>query len=121
MTFYIITFRVKFLPYSMIAMTMVLKGPDAAFLQGTGLIAAHLYDFLTRVYPAFGGGVNYVSTPRFLTRLFSAGPAGGRAKSHGTAFQARSGSAKAPEPSRGWTSGFGSNTWGNRGPGHRLG
>jgi len=129
MTFYIVTFRVKFLPYTMLLMAMVMKGPDAAMAHATGLLAAHLYEFLARIYPTFGGGKNYIQTPQFLKNLLARVPGQGTARSFGTAFQARSsagaGAGQAQgggsQSSRGWTSGFGSNSWGDRGPGRRLG
>lgn len=131
MTFYFVTFRIKFLPYLMLVMTMVMESPMSAVYQATGLVAAHLYDFLTRVWPTFGGGFNPIFTPAFLTRWFEVAPGTSTTKSYGQAFQARpsAGQAQAnPAPNTtgaatrgGWTSGFSNNTWGNRGPGHRLG
>lgn len=125
MTFYIVTFRVKFLPYCMLLMTLVMDSPTAAMLQATGLIAAHLYDFLTRVWPTFGGGSSPIRTPQALQQWFDKpGRGPGTTRPHGTAFQSRPGPAQASAnaPSTGgWASGFTSNTWGSRGPGRRLG
>lgn len=126
MTFYIVTFQIKYLPYCMLAMTFVMDSPEAAMMQATGLLAAHLYDFLTRIWPAFGGGQNPLSTPQFISKWFATGggPGTSTARGAGTAFQARpaGGSQSAAAPSAGgWTSGFSGNGWGNRGPGRRLG
>ncbi len=119
-------------------MTLVMGGLNATMIQASGLLAAHLYDFLTRIYPAFGGGRNYIVTPEFVRRWF-AGPAGRRGpttRSYGTAFvpdiagragtQQRGGQ---QQPARGasaggFASGFASGVsglWNNRGPGRRLG
>ncbi len=121
-------------------MTLVMGGLNATMIQASGLLAAHLYDFLTRIYPAFGGGRNYIVTPEFVRRWF-AGPAGRRGpttRSYGTAFipdtAARAGTQQRAQqqPARaasgglggGFASGFASGVsglWNNRGPGRRLG
>ena len=125
MTFYIVTFKVKYMPYCMLLMTLIMQSPIAALHQGTGLFAAHLYDFLTRVWPTFGGGSNPIGTPQALQRLFAKDAGGSTTRSFGTAFQSRPSAGQTQagptQPSRGWTSGFGSNSWGNNGPGRRLG
>ncbi|KAL8863406.1 MAG: hypothetical protein Q9178_000087 [Gyalolechia marmorata] len=54
--FFIIQLEAKWLPWAMLLATLVLAGPNAMVYQGTGILAAHLYDFLTRLYPTFGGG-----------------------------------------------------------------
>lgn len=84
--------------------------------QATGLIAAHLYEFLTRIYPEFGGGRNYLVTPAFIRQAF-AGASGPRAKSYGTAYPA-AGQTRPSSTSSGsaWTS-----SWSRMGPGRRLG
>lgn len=131
MTFYFVTFRIKFLPYLMLAMTMVMDSPMAAGFQATGLVAAHLYDFLTRVYPTFGRGSNPISTPAWLTKLFDVAPGASANRAYGQAFQARPSAARAQanpgatsagaSGANSWTSSFSNNVWGNRGPGRRLG
>jgi len=117
-TIYILTFPAKYLPYALIALTFIMDGPGAAKLQAGGLLAAHAYDFLTRIWPTFGGGSNWLKTPEVVKRYFAGlGQDGaGQARAYGTAFQGRqqggSGSA-ASATSSAW-----SNT---RGPGRRLG
>lgn len=59
-TLFVITIPAQFMPYAMLLMTVVMSGPGAAMVQGTGLIAAHLHDFLTRIWPTFGGGRNII-------------------------------------------------------------
>ncbi|KAL9640155.1 MAG: hypothetical protein Q9164_000423 [Protoblastenia rupestris] len=71
-SFFVISFRAIWLPWAILGLTFVLGGPDAAMKQGTGLLAAHLYDFLTRLWPTFGGGKNYIKTPAVVKRWFGA-------------------------------------------------
>jgi Derlin-2/3 len=119
-SFFILTFPAKFLPYAMLFMTFVMAGPEGAKHQATGLVAAHLYDFLTRIWPTFGGGNNLIQTPLFVQQLFGEGqgPRTGTVRSNGTAFPARA----QPVPATGgatrgaFTSGFS-----GMGQGRRLG
>lgn len=111
-SFFIITFNVVWLPLAMLLMTFIMAGPQAAMTQGTGLIAAHLYDFLTRLYPTFGGGRNHLQTPTFVKRWFGAQNRRIQAKGYGTAYRT------ATAPSQATSSGFGfSRSWGSRGQG----
>ncbi|KAK5013986.1 Der1-like family-domain-containing protein [Cryomyces antarcticus] len=88
-TFYIVTFQVKWLPYAMLAMTFVMNGPQQTMHEATGLVAAHLYDYLTRIWPTFGGGRNILWTPAFVERWFGGNRPGPRTRGFGTAFTAR--------------------------------
>ncbi|KAK3169407.1 hypothetical protein OEA41_008790 [Lepraria neglecta] len=116
-TFFIISFNVMWLPWAMLLMTLVVAGPNAAMNQVTGLVAAHLYDFLTRLWPTFGGGKNYISTPNIVKRWFGGDRPNIQARGYGTAYRQA-----APAPGRGTSSGFGfSSVWGTRGQGRRLG
>lgn len=118
-TIFIITIPVKWLPYAMLLMTFVMGGPGMALQQATGLLAAHLYDFLTRIYPTFGDGRNYIQTPAMVQRWFGATRPNIAARGYGTAYRPAT-----QQPSRGTSSGFGggmSNIWGSRGAGRRLG
>lgn len=110
-TIYILTFPAKYLPFALIFLTFVMDGPTAAKHQLAGLAAAHLYDFLTRIWPTFGGGSNYIKTPDMVKRWFGGDAARpSTSRSYGTAFQARG--QETPGPA-GWS--------GQRGPGRRLG
>ncbi|KAJ5081384.1 hypothetical protein NUU61_009648 [Penicillium alfredii] len=116
--FFIVQIPVEYLPWAMLTMTLVMGGWPAALNESMGIVAAHLYDFLTRIYPTFGGGRNYITTPTFMHRLFNTNtvPTGNR--SYRTAY-------RTPQPSqassgRGWTSSI-QNPWGSRGAGRRLG
>ncbi|TID19694.1 DER1-domain-containing protein [Venturia nashicola] len=109
-TIYILTFPAKYLPAALVFLTFIMEGPTPAKHQLTGLVAAHAYDFLTRIWPTFGGGRNYIKTPDMVKRWF-----GGDAsrpvvtRGYGTAVNAR----QTPPANAGWT--------GQRGPGRRLG
>jgi Derlin-2/3 len=113
-SFFIITFDSKFLPYAMLFMTLIIDGPSDALPQATGLLAAHLYDFLTRIWPTFGGGTNYITTPQVVKGWFGARPGVAQARSYGSAQRGGGGGA-APAAS-GRSTGFDA-----RGPGRRLG
>ncbi|KAF2261087.1 DER1-domain-containing protein [Lojkania enalia] len=118
-SFFIITFDAKYLPLSMLFLTFIIDGPDAAITQATGLLAAHLYDFLTRIWPTFGGGRNYIFTPAIVKQWFGGRPGSVQQRSYGTAIQGRG---REGDRSSGRSTGFsGGPGWGERGPGRRLG
>jgi len=111
----------ELLPWAMLAMTLMMGGTSATLQQGSGLLAAHLYDFLTRLYPTMQGGRNYIQTPSFVRRYFTANRATTTQRAYGTSFRPPPQNQPSPSSSRGWTSGFTSNAWTGRGGGHRLG
>jgi Derlin-2/3 len=115
--FVILQIPVEFLPWAMLTLTLVLGGFPAALQQATGILAAHLYDFLTRLYPTFQGGRNFIQTPTAVKRMFGVEQTTTTDKGFGTSI--RPGQALPQQPS-GWTSGLGG-TWGGRGQGRRLG
>ena len=121
-SFFIITFESKYLPFAMLFMTFIIDGPDAAAGQLTGLIAAHLYDFLTRIWPTFGGGTNYIRTPQMVKGWFSARPGSVQDRGFGHVVEGRGRTASAAgsgaPPSAARATG---NAWGGMGPGRRLG
>ena len=119
-SFFIITFQAKYLPFAMLALTLIMHGNQAAYWQSTGLVAAHMYDFLTRVWPTFGGGKNLIQTPAIVTDWFGGDRPDVQVRGYGTSFvpgittpQSRSRNSSA------WSSSFSS--WGGRGSGRRLG
>ncbi|KAF8865841.1 hypothetical protein BDZ45DRAFT_735780 [Acephala macrosclerotiorum] len=118
-TFFIITIPAQWIPYAMLLMTFVMAGPDPAKVQATGLIAAHLHDFLTRLWPTFGGGRNLVPTPAFVKRLWQTTEASIASRGYGTAFTP----AQRTEGTSTGASAGGvlPESWRNRGSGHRLG
>lgn len=124
LSYFIITFQAKYLPYAMLAMTFVMASPQAALTQATGLVAAHLYDFLTKVWPEYGGGRQLIKTPTIVRQWFQQPVGTGQTRAFGTAFQSRPAQSAPQRPaggSRGWASGFSSGSWSGRGTGRRLG
>ncbi|KAB8289960.1 hypothetical protein EYC80_010287 [Monilinia laxa] len=117
-TFFVITIPAQWMPYAMLLMTFVMTGPGQAKIQATGLVAAHLHDFLTRIWPTFGGGRNFIQTPGFIKRAFQSTEATTTDRSYGTAF------APAQRSAGSGTGSSGSvlpESWKSRGSGHRLG
>lgn len=123
-TFIIIPMPVEYLPFAMLALTMVLGGPYAALAEGMGIIAAHLYDFLTRIYPTFGGGRNWITPPGFVRRYFRGISSNSTARSYGTAIRpsaSQNAASSSSSSSTGWASAFQRDSWSGRGAGRRLG
>ena len=110
--FFFINIEVKYLPYAMLLLTLVQTGLEPTIAEAVGILAAHLYDFLTLYWPQHGGGTNVIRTPNFLSRWF-AGRSGTKqtiAKEHGTIYR------PATQPAAGTAY-----SWGSRGQGRRLG
>jgi Derlin-2/3 len=62
-SFYFFTIPAQLVPYAMMGINLLFpNGVYALLLQLTGLLAAHLHDFLSRLWPRFGGGVNVIVT-----------------------------------------------------------
>ncbi|KAF2720580.1 DER1-domain-containing protein [Polychaeton citri CBS 116435] len=126
MTFFIVTFSAKWLPFAMLALSFVLSGPQAALVQSTGLLAAHAYEFLTKIWPEHGGGQQWIKTPAVVRGWFQQSPNAGQQRSGYQVFQGRSSgtvggqsSSSGPNPAGGsFTTGFNA---GNYGTGRRLG
>jgi len=108
--FLIITMDVKWFPFAVCFMTFINHGIMAAQIQLMGIPAAHLYDFLTRLWPTFGGGTKLIKTPLFVSRWFGGGGIPARSQVKGPVTIIR------PPPPTTWSSG-----WGARGQGRRLG
>jgi len=76
-SFYFFTIPAQLVPYAMLAMNLLFpQGIYNLLLQLTGLVAAHLHDFLSRLWPRFGDGhgVNVLATPPFM-KIFDRRPA----------------------------------------------
>ncbi|PWY64984.1 DER1-domain-containing protein [Aspergillus heteromorphus CBS 117.55] len=117
-TFFVVQIPVEFLPWAMLTWTLVTSGWPAALRDSTGIAAAHAYDFITRIYPTFGGGRNHLITPVFISQYFAAQTPRPGPRAYGTVFRAAD---QAQNPSSGgWASSFQS-PWNRRGPGRRLG
>ncbi|CAK3833875.1 related to F-LANa [Lecanosticta acicola] len=123
-SFFIVQMPAKYLPYASLAITYLLAGPFATMVQATGILAAHLYDFLDRIWPQFGGGQQWIRVPQFVQKTFATPGGTGQARTYGTAFGARAGGQRQTVQQNqtgsggGWTSG---SAWGSRGSGRRLG
>jgi len=118
-TFFIVQIPVEFLPWAMLTWTFVTGGFTATMIEGSGIIAAHLYDFLTRIYPAFGGGKNYIRTPALVRRWFGSQQPRQIHRGYGVAY--RAGNRDTPGSSNSsWYSSLGG-SWSGRGAGRRLG
>jgi Derlin-2/3 len=116
--FFIVTIPAQWIPYAMLLMTLIMAGPATAKIQVTGLLAAHLHDFLTRLWPDFGGGRNWVPTPAFIRRMWETRVATVEHKEYGTAFRSAASNGATGSGSSG---GVLPESWRNRGSGHRLG
>ncbi|RKU42439.1 hypothetical protein DL546_002403 [Coniochaeta pulveracea] len=116
--FFFFTVPAQAMPYCML-LSSLLMNPAIIPLQLTGIVAAHLFDFLTRIYPEFSGGPNLLPAPAFLS-YFVQTPRLIR-RDYGTAIRPRTGA----EPSTGSTTGASGSvlpeSWKTRGAGHRLG
>lgn len=109
------------LPYALLLVTLVSKGWYKTLVESMGILAAHLYNFLTVIYPVYGGGRNYLAVPAFVEKWFTRGD--GANRSYGTPF--RPSETPRSEGTTGWTSGSiwggSDNNWKGRGTGRRLG
>ncbi|KAI1458503.1 Der1-like family-domain-containing protein [Annulohypoxylon moriforme] len=109
--FYIITIPAQLMPYCLLLVQLLFPGGWVSLKIGlTGLIAAHLHDFLTRIYPEFGNGPNLIPTPGFLSWIANSPRV--RDTVYGQAIQPqREGTGSGPLP----------DSWRSKGPGRRLG
>ncbi|KAI1397814.1 Der1-like family-domain-containing protein [Hypoxylon fuscum] len=70
--FYVITIPAQLMPYCLLLVQLLFpNGWESMKIGLTGLVAAHLHDFLTRIYPEFGNGPNLIPTPRFISWIMS--------------------------------------------------
>jgi len=113
--FFFITVPAQLVPYTMMLVSLLMVGPGLLGLQLCGLFAAHLHDFVTRIWPEFGGGSNWLPTPAFLSRLVEPPTRGVEHRAYGTAIRpgatGSSGGGGGPLPE----------SWRTRGKGQRLG
>jgi Derlin-2/3 len=116
--FFFFTVPAQLVPYCMLGATLLMN-PQSLPLQITGLVAAHLHDFLTRIYPEFGGGPNLLPTPAFMSRIMQTPRV--LQRDYGTAFRARPPNQPAAGSSTGAAGSVLPDSWRSRGSGHRLG
>jgi Derlin-2/3 len=114
-SFYFITIPAQLTPFCMILINLLFPGGVGVMIvQLHGLVAAHLFDFLSRIWPEFGRTRrNLIPTPQFLTGVVNT-------------VSRLSGNigAVATQASGGATRGSGGplpDSWRTRGPGQRLG
>ena len=117
----IVNIPAQWAPVDMIVISFVMSGPPAAKIQLTGLIAAHLYDFLTRLYPEFGGGRNFIRTPAFVKSWFARGEPGVASRAYGTAFTPADRVASGARTTGASVGNVLPESWKSRGSGQRLG
>lgn len=97
----------------MIAMDFLMSGGEIPKASIAGLVSAHIYYYLTTIYPN-QGGQRYLQTPQFLKRLFPPQTRGFRA-GFGRPGASASSSSTATTSQTGM---FGRHSWGS---GQRLG
>lgn len=115
--FYFITIPAQLTPYCMILINLVFpNGVYVMLLQLEGLIAAHLWEFFSRIWPDFGGGPKLLATPNWISSLIK--PQRMTARTFGTAIRPAD---QASGSSTGASRGPLPDSWRTRGPGHRLG
>jgi Derlin-2/3 len=114
-TFYMVTIPSQWMPWAMLLVAWLMAGKDQAIIGLTGIIAAHLHDFLTRIWPEIGGGSNLLPTPGFIRRMWETKTATVTHKSYGTAF------ARPQRKDNENSGGPLPESWKSRGSGHRLG
>lgn len=114
--FFFFTVPAQLIPLCMMGATLLMASPGQMLLQLTGLVAAHLHDFLTRIYPEFGGGRNLIPTPPFFARLVTTPRI--LQREYGTGIRPSQGSGSSTGAQG---SGPLPDSWRTRGSGHRLG
>ncbi|KAF9251607.1 hypothetical protein DTO013E5_3966 [Penicillium roqueforti] len=119
--FWVIDIPVVLLPYAMIVVGMVMNGWEHVLSDLTGIVAAHTYDFLTRIYPTFGGGRNFIPVPRFVERYFTDHDPNSGYRPYGTASRAPRPAEPSSASGSSWSSWTSSSSWNGRGAGRRLG
>lgn len=59
----------QYLPYAFLLLALIMGSPQSAYVQATGVVAAHFYDLQTGLYPNSGIKRNLVSTPKWLKKM----------------------------------------------------
>ncbi|KAI1505621.1 Der1-like family-domain-containing protein [Biscogniauxia marginata] len=109
--FYIITVPAQLMPWCMLLAQLLFSGWESFKVGLTGLLAAHLHDFLTRIYPEFSNGPNLAPTPWFLSWIFSSPRT--RPTPYGASYAPQGGASERRGPLP--------DSWRTKGPGRRLG
>lgn len=125
-SFVIFEIPAPLVPLGMIAYNLFTEGPEGVIFDSYGLLAGHLYEFLTKVWPRAGGGFNPIPTPSIVTKIvgwFEGNPRA-TARSWGTMFtpsSAGGGSDGSSATASGADRGPLPDSWRTRGAGRRLG
>ncbi|KAI1747358.1 Der1-like family protein [Xylaria castorea] len=109
--FYVVTVPAQLMPWCMLLAQLLFSGWGSFMLGLTGIFAAHLHDFLTRIYPEFGRGANLIPTPSFLSWVIR------NPRVRNTGF----GTSYAPPIDNSGRGGPLPDSWRAKGPGRRLG
>ncbi|KAK2797993.1 hypothetical protein FQN50_008989 [Emmonsiellopsis sp. PD_5] len=120
-SFYVIQIPIELLPWATIVLTMVLKGWFTAQVALCGIVAAHLYEFLTRIYPTYGLGRNFIWTPAIVKRWFGAQGMSQTHRAYGTSYRSAARETEDRAATASGNSWFSSDAWNGRGAGRRLG
>ncbi|KAI1340932.1 Der1-like family-domain-containing protein [Xylariaceae sp. FL0016] len=107
--YYVVQVPAQVMPWCMLLAQLLIVGWEAFKLGLTGIVAAHLHDFLSRIYPEFGNGPNLIPTPWFLSWIMSTPRT--RHASYGTSYAPAGDGRAGPLP----------DSWRTQGPGRRLG
>jgi Derlin-2/3 len=108
---YMLNMKAEWFPLALLVISLVVDGWYSFLLGATGIFASHLYDFITRLWPMFGGGRNFIFTPAFVHRLF------GTNSSNRQVFGGNSSSSSQPQTAASASR----SAWSTRGAGRRLG
>ncbi|RBR17707.1 uncharacterized protein FIESC28_06403 [Fusarium coffeatum] len=116
--YFVLTIPAQALPICMIVVGALMAGPYKALVEVEGLVAAHLYDFLSRLWPEFGNGPQLLRIPAWLERLVQTP----RVLQRGFGTAVRPGNAASTGSSSGVDKGGPlPDSWRTRGRGQRLG
>ena len=117
-TYLFIPMPAQVVPYASLVISLLFpNGFDLFLLQVHGLFAGHLWRFFTRIWPEYGGGRNYLTTPALLTSIvrFAEAKTGSIGRTAGSqrpaAATGSSSASQGPLP----------DSWRTRGQGRRLG
>lgn len=124
--YFFINIPAPLVPYAMMGVSLLFPGGHlTAIFQAFGLIAAHLYEFLTKIWPQVGGGTNFIPTPPLLdnaVHFFQGTAARIMERAYGTAiYPAQAASGSSIGSSTGANTGPLPDSWKTRGTGRRLG
>lgn len=110
------------MPYGMVAMNLLYGDVNGIIFDCYGLLAGHLFEFLTKIWPRAGGGFNPIPTPPIIESIVQWFDGNGRMnnRSWGTMFSPRADSDSSATTS-GANVGPLPDSWRTRGAGRRLG